>query len=179
MQELLSAETPQVKSRRGYPFGSERQFHNQALMQTFEVHWSHPRSVDAWLKNQVIGTSLNVCKGRSTAGDIQIDIVKNLQPTIIADLFHLPFPDKSFDTVICDPPFDYYGSLKWIHELRRVASKRIILASNLRRIGIGNNWHVKFFVSRHKATMMMKFWQIFTFQTQELMLFTSEKSKHE
>lgn len=133
------------KTERGYPFGNERQFHNPDLMQTFEVHWSHPKSVDRWLEGQLIGTSLNVCKGKSTVGDITIDIVRDLSPCIVADLFHLPFPNKSFDTVICDPPFDYYGSLKWIHELRRVANRRIILASNLRRIGIGDCWTPEFF----------------------------------
>ena len=147
---------------KGYPFGSEAQFHNPKLMEHYEAHWSHPRSVDLWLKTECVGFTLNVCCGKSVVGDIKIDLERQLKPTIIADMFHLPFRDKIFETAVCDPPFNYYGSIKWLHELRRVAKKRIILASNLRRISVGKNWSVRFVISRHKATMMMKLWQIFT-----------------
>jgi hypothetical protein len=44
----------------------------------------------------------------------------------------------------------------------------MILATTLRCIRVGKNWEPKFFVNRHRATMKMKFWQIFTFQVQEL-----------
>jgi hypothetical protein len=163
---------------KGYPFGSERAFHNLSSMQTYEVHWSHPKSVDHWLRKQIIGFSINVCKGRSDLGNVTIDILHDLKPTVIADLYHLPFKDKTFDTCICDPPFDYYlrgrlrrhNSWSWIQELRRITRKRIILATTLRCIRIGHDWNVQFYVNRHKATMAMKFWQIFTFTVGELNL---------
>lgn len=163
-----------VCPKRGYPFGSERQFHNPSLMQHFEVHWNHPRSVDKWLKKISIEPTLNVCSGKSDVGDVKIDVMRELKPTIVADMHNLPFADKTFNTVICDPPFDYYGSLKWLHELRRLAFRRVIIASNLRRIGLGKGWKVQFFVSRHKATMMMKFWQVFTYANQSRLLEVSE-----
>jgi hypothetical protein len=175
LQELLSKDIPKPKQK-GYPFGSERAFHNLDSMKTYQVRWSHPKSVDVWIRNMIIGSSLNVCKGRSNLGDVTIDVIRSLNPKIMANLYNLPFADKSFDTVICDPPFDYYNTAvmrnqnqsKWIQELRRVARKRLILATTLRCIRVGPNWHVEFFVNRHKATLTMKFWQIFTFQAQEL-----------
>ena len=181
---MLSIDVPKIKNT-NYPFGSEKAFHNLDSMQTYEVHWSHPKSVDHWLRKQIIGTSLNVCKGRSDLGDITVDIMRELKPMIVADLHHLPFKDKSFDTCICDPPFDYYNKdkklktqnqHKWIQELRRVSKKRLIMATTLRCIRVGPNWHVKFYVNRHRATMAMKFWQIFTFQVQELEVATNRNS---
>jgi hypothetical protein len=126
MKELLSVDIPKIETNH-YPFGSERAFHNVSSMKTYEVHWSHPKSVDSWLRTQIIGSSLNVCKGRSNLGDVTIDIVRELEPTLLADLSHLPFENKTFDTIICDPPFDYYAKNvlqnenqhKWIQELRR------------------------------------------------------------
>jgi hypothetical protein len=47
MKELLSVDIPKIETNH-YPFGSERAFHNVSSMKTYEVHWSHPKSVDSW-----------------------------------------------------------------------------------------------------------------------------------
>jgi len=47
------------------------------------------------------------------------------------DYRNLEFPNLSFDTAICDPPWGktegFDKGLKWLKELERVAKKRIIL----------------------------------------------------
>jgi 16S rRNA G966 N2-methylase RsmD len=68
-----------------------------------------------------------VCCGKSTIGNVRVDLFDETAD-IKADAAKLPFPDDSFDTVLCDPP--YNGKLQWNHdllsELSRVAKKRIV-----------------------------------------------------
>lgn len=76
----------------------------------------------------LIPTSLHVCSGHSVLGDIRVDSDKVVSPQIICDVSRLPFADRSFDSVLCDPPHN--GRFQWNHdmlsELSRVARKRII-----------------------------------------------------
>lgn len=41
--------------------------------------------------------SLNVGCGGDRWGKVRLDIARNVRPTIIADIQHLPFVDNSFD----------------------------------------------------------------------------------
>jgi hypothetical protein len=87
-----------------------------------------PKSIEEYLETLLLGKSLHVCCGLSKLGDIRLDLDPNVKPDIIADAAKLPLEDDSFDTVLCDPP--YNGKFQWNHdmlsELSRVASKRII-----------------------------------------------------
>lgn len=91
-----------------------------------KVLW--PESVSEVLESLLIPRSLHVCCGRSLLGDVRFDFDPSVTPDVIGDAANLPFADGSFDSVLCDPP--YNGKFQWNHdllnELSRVAAKRII-----------------------------------------------------
>ena len=91
-----------------------------------KVLWSD--SIQEFLETLFVGTTLHVCCGMSQIGDYRLDFDPNNHPDFICDAARLSFADNSFDTILCDPP--YNGKFQWNHdmlsELSRVASKRII-----------------------------------------------------
>lgn len=86
-----------------------------------------PGDVDAWLASKLRGTTLHVCCGKSMLGDCRLDMYE-IGADVCADAARLPFADRSWDTLLIDPP--YNGVFRWMHdmlsELSRVADKRII-----------------------------------------------------
>lgn len=90
-----------------------------------KVLW--PEDVSELISSLLIPKSLHVCCGKSMLGDIRVDL-HDESADVKADAVALPFGDESFETVLCDPP--YNGKFQWNHdlltELSRVASKRII-----------------------------------------------------
>ena len=90
-----------------------------------------PDEIEAYLQGQLIGKTLHVCCGKSLLGDVRLD--KYEYPVdVTADAARLPFANCSFDTVLCDPP--YNGRFRWLHdmlsELARVARFRIIFQAH-------------------------------------------------
>ena len=87
-----------------------------------------PEEVENCIQSFLISRSLHVCCGKSMLGDIRLDADPSHDPDVIADAAELPFADKSFESVLCDPP--YNGKMQWNHdllsELSRVARRRII-----------------------------------------------------
>lgn len=87
-----------------------------------------PEEVTAVIHSLLVGKSLHVCCGRSPLGDVRVDFDPKVKPDMVVNATALPFDEGSFDTVLCDPP--YNGSMQWNHdllcELSRVAAKRII-----------------------------------------------------
>lgn len=84
---------------------------------------------DEFLTYQPIGTLLQVCAGGSFFGAVRVDRDEySPSANVRADAFRLPFGDKSFDTVACDPPyeFNYPKRINLQRELTRVARKRIL-----------------------------------------------------
>jgi 16S rRNA G966 N2-methylase RsmD len=86
-----------------------------------------PSEVENYIERNLIGKTLHVCCGKSRIGDVFLDLNER-DVNVIADAAKLPFGHCSFDTVLCDPP--YNGKFQWNHdllvELSRVAKKRII-----------------------------------------------------
>jgi hypothetical protein len=87
-----------------------------------------PEDVETFLAGLLIPRSLHVCCGKSRLGDLRFDADPANEPDVVGDAVNLPFADESFESVLCDPP--YNGKFQWNHdllcELSRVASKRII-----------------------------------------------------
>lgn len=83
--------------------------------------------IEGFLRSRFIGTVLHVCCGKSQLGDIRVDLFEK-DVDVLCDGARLPFPDRSFGTVLCEPP--YNGKFRWMHdllsELVRVAAKRLI-----------------------------------------------------
>jgi hypothetical protein len=91
-----------------------------------DVLW--PSEVEAFLKTRLIGTTLHVCSGHSQLGDIRLDYDLDVYPDVRGDMARLPFPDKSFDSVLIDPPYNSVFQVMhdMLNELHRVARRRIL-----------------------------------------------------
>ncbi len=91
-----------------------------------KVLW--PEAVQAFIGTLMVGRSLHVCCGRSPLGTVRLDIDPSCVPAVVADAARLPFADATFDTVLCDPP--YNGRMQWNHdmlkEMVRVARQRVV-----------------------------------------------------
>lgn len=90
-----------------------------------KVLW--PEAVETFVETLLIGSTLHVCCGKSTLGDLRTDLFEQTAH-LKSDAAKMPLNDKTFDTVLCDPP--YNGKLQWNHdllcELARIARKRIV-----------------------------------------------------
>jgi Double zinc ribbon/Methyltransferase domain len=87
-----------------------------------ESSWVWNGSVADFVRRRIRGRSLNVCAGLSELGDVKVDLDPKDRKAIRGDVSNLPFPDNSFDTVICDPPWriGYHQRWKPFFELVRV-----------------------------------------------------------
>lgn len=98
---------------------------NSHLYEVTKLLW--PEAVEQVLKDLCIGTTLHVCCGMSQIGDVRLDL---FQPKVDvrASMDRLPFPNRSFNTVLIDPP--YNSRLRVMHdmlvEVGRVADTRLI-----------------------------------------------------
>lgn len=87
-----------------------------------------PKEVEEVLQKLLVGKTLHLCCGKSRLGDVLLDSDPDNEPDVVADASNPPFDDLSFDTVLCDPP--YNGKFQWNHDLlenmARIAKKRIV-----------------------------------------------------
>jgi len=65
------------------------------------------KEIEDFVKERIKGYSLNVPCGKSSLGDIRLDIDHNLSMRGAFDFFkdELNYPDNTFDTIISDPPW--------------------------------------------------------------------------
>jgi hypothetical protein len=122
MATITYRHQPGIQATRGrVPLGG-----TSHLYRVTKLLW--PEAVEDAIKAFLIPVSLHVCSGHSQLGDIRLDIDENVHPHVLCDASRLPFADKCFRTVLCDPP--YNGRYWWNHavlsELARVGRTRII-----------------------------------------------------
>jgi hypothetical protein len=90
-----------------------------------KVLW--PEAVSNFIETLLIPRTLHICCGKSLLGDVRADLYEQ-QVDLRCDAVAVPVPDESYETVLCDPP--YNGKFQWNHdllkELSRIAKKRII-----------------------------------------------------
>lgn len=67
--------------------------------------WIWNKTIEAFVKELIQGYSLNVCAGKSSLGDVKVDLDPEDKSVIKADMKNLPFENETFDTVIQDPPW--------------------------------------------------------------------------
>ena len=84
--------------------------------------WIWNKSVEDFVKERIYGYSLNVCAGKSSIGDIKIDLDPKDKSILKGDMRLLPFKSNKFDTVVSDPPWKigYYERFKPFFECVRV-----------------------------------------------------------
>ena len=70
----------------------------------FKKAWSWPQEIEAKVKDLCEGYTLHVCCGDSQLGDVRIDLEK--QADVKASMHNLPIRPETFDTVVCDPPWE-------------------------------------------------------------------------
>lgn len=86
-----------------------------------------PKEVEEYIAGQLIGTTLHICCGLSKLGDVRVDLYAD-DVDVMACMARLPFADKSFDTVLIDPPYNSKFQIMhdMLNELHRLARERII-----------------------------------------------------
>ena len=86
----------------------------------FRKAWSWPTEVENKIKELIEGECLHVCCGESSLGDVRINYPKKLNANVLADMFNLPIRAASFDTVLCDPPWElpYHVRGRLLRQLR-------------------------------------------------------------
>jgi len=84
----------------------------------FRKAWSWPQEVENKIRELCEGSVLHVCCGESKIGDVRIDLEK--EADIRASMYFLPIRPESFDTVLCDPPWElaYHLRGKLLRALR-------------------------------------------------------------
>lgn len=84
---------------------------------------------DEFLETRSTGHCLQVCAGGSYFGSVRIDLDGTAHGrNVTGDALHLPFRDGAFETVACDPPYEWdFPRRIWLQrELARVAARRIL-----------------------------------------------------
>lgn len=86
----------------------------------YRKHWKFPPMLEVKLAEYLESPSLHVCSGSSELGDVRVDLY--MKADVKADMLHLPFPDRYFQTVLIDPPWHFANDKrpKLLWELRRV-----------------------------------------------------------
>ena len=132
----------------------------------YQPNWSWDDHIEARLKKLCIGRTLNFPCGMSQIGDVRADIDPNTNPDVIADIMKPfeTFKKFEFDTVLCDPPFKYFNKTGWVHEISKLAKKRVIFCSPNVAIHLKNRvWRKEYLICEKKAVFFfIKIFQIFT-----------------
>lgn len=91
-----------------------------------------------YIKKQILHRQkwdLNICCGRTDGKGVNADIVEhNELPNfvLIKDIYHLPFKNKQFDSVLCSHTMEHVDNPRaFFEELRRVGEKITIVTPPL------------------------------------------------
>jgi len=84
--------------------------------------WIWDKTIEEFVKPRVKGYSLNVCAGKSSIGDVKIDLNPQNKSVKKGNMNKLQFGNNTFDTVIEDPPWKigFYKRMKPFFECVRV-----------------------------------------------------------
>lgn len=95
---------------------------------TYQEGWRWSKSLREWFHRELSSLTdppgrpvVHVCSGKSTLGDIRIDIDEDCG-NVRASAFSLPFADESVPTIVSDPPYDWplQHRMRYFIELARV-----------------------------------------------------------
>jgi hypothetical protein len=124
-----------------------------------------------FIRRMKMGLTLNICCGLDPNGDVKADVDKELLiklkrerldfdgDYVVCDVMNHPFRPGSFDTVICDPPFNYYSRFKWIQRLADIARRRLILCVPMIDIHINEDeWDRQLYYVSSTGIMLRLYW---------------------
>ena len=138
--------------------------------QIFKPNWADSNDISRWLRREIfIGETLNLPCGGSPLGDVRVDIDPSVNPDIVADIENIPFEERSFDTVYCDPPYSYlaYDKNQFVLDLWDCAKERLILQSGTQRYHLPNAER-EIYLAERGGTMVYQVFQVFTRQNERL-----------
>lgn len=94
--------------------------------------WIWDDTINSFMLQKSQGYTLNLCSGNSPVGDVRVDLDKENDPDVVADMRCLPFGDAVFDTVLWDPPWKigYYQRMKPFFECVRVCKPNGLVIVN-------------------------------------------------
>lgn len=125
--------------------------------------WSWNQHTEKVIRSLCIGETLNFPCGASRIGNVRADIDPKVSPDIIADL-RRPFEHfkkAQFDTVLCDPPFSFFGRLAWIMPLADLCRRRLILCTPLVDVKLSRKYWRKSYFITEEGRIMLRVWQVF------------------
>lgn len=76
----------------------------------FKKCWVWPKDAEIKIKALMQGFSLHVCSGESDLGDVKLDLRGTVD--VRGSMLFLPFKPGTFDTVVCDPPWELSYSVR-------------------------------------------------------------------
>ena len=84
--------------------------------------WVWNGTVEDFVNSRIKGHSINICAGKSSLGDVKIDLDPKDRSVNKGDMKSLPYTNNTFDTVIQDPPWKigYYDRWKPFFECVRI-----------------------------------------------------------
>lgn len=129
----------------------------------YRADWGDTPDIQRWLRKEMfVGETLNFPCGASLIGDVRADVDTSHNPDIVADLHNLPFKERSFDTVYCDPPYHFYGGKQYhfVNPLWDLARERIIFQTNKVALRIGKTDKRIFALEKPGAQSLLLF-QVF------------------
>jgi hypothetical protein len=119
-----------------------------------------------WLKNKVLNKNkwdLNICCGKTDGGGINADIIRHADVrnfVLIPDMYHLPFADRQFGTILCSHTIEHIDDPLLFHrELSRIGENITYLLPPLWDISAAFNifehrWLFFTLVSEHRDLPM-------------------------
>lgn len=130
--------------------------------------WAYCYSLEKLMFEECIGSTLNLCCGFSAPGQVRADIDPQVRPDVVCDVRYLPFRDLAFDTVFCDPPYQYFNRPGWLTRLFDLAKKRVILDSLPIDWRAGGRWYRKWMILTRNGGLLVKTGAIYTRKDQQL-----------
>ncbi len=124
----------------------------------------------AFLKSQVVGFTINFCCGCDPNGDVKVDVDRGMllerkkgsldrSDFVVADVKFPPFRGGCCETLIVDPPFSFFNRFKWLLDLARLSTGKVIVShpgTNLKLPGFGR---VLFFTNSNG--IFLRLWWVF------------------
>lgn len=133
----------------------------------FRPKWYMGKDIEPVIEKLLIGRSLNMPCGQSRFGDVRADIFPDMKPHVIADILNpmKTFKPLEFDSVFCDPPFNFYTDnrigLRWIYKMSELAKKRIIFKTPKFQIKLKRSIWKKHYIIVEDNRMSFSFLQVF------------------
>jgi hypothetical protein len=82
---------------------SRRRFLKKRNSESYRPAWRFPAMIEQEIRKWIISPSLHVCSGRSSIGDVKLDLYERAD--VNAAMRYLPFRPAYFASVVWDPPY--------------------------------------------------------------------------